>query len=95
LPVKLWKGGERHYANGKCHSHLGSPNMTTVKGFRSRTSSYPRVASYICRQKGEHIDIAEISEFLSKLGAHERAVIVVSGDVAGDPSPLPARESAV
>ena len=53
------------------------------------------MASYMCRQKGEHIDIAEISEFLSKLGAHERAVIVVSGDVAGDPSPLPVRESAV
>jgi len=35
------KVSERHYANGKCHGHLGSPNMTTVKGFRSRTSSYP------------------------------------------------------
>ena len=49
----------------------------------------------MCRQKGEHIDIADTSEFLSKLGADERAVIVVSGDVAGDPSPLPVRESAV
>ena len=47
------------------------------------------MARYMCRQKGEHIDIADTSEFLSKLGADERAVIVVSGDVAGDPSPLP------
>jgi hypothetical protein len=53
------------------------------------------VASYICRQKGEHIDIADTSEFLSKLGAHEGAVVGVGGDVAGDPSPLPVRESAV
>ena len=49
----------------------------------------------MCRQKGEHIDIADTSEFLSKLGAHECAVVVAGGDVAGDPSPLPVRESAV
>ena len=49
----------------------------------------------MCRQKGEHIDIADTSEFLSKLGADERTVVVVGSDVAGDPSPLPVRESAV
>ena len=54
------------------------------------------MARYMCRQKGEHIDIADTSEFLSQLGAHECAVIiVVSGDVAGDPYPLPVREGAV
>jgi len=53
------------------------------------------VARYMCRQKGEHIDIADTSEFLSKLGADERAVVVAGDDVAGDPSPLPVRESAV
>ena len=49
----------------------------------------------MCRQKGEHIDIPDKSKFLSKLGADERAVVVVGDDVAGDPSPLPVRESAV
>jgi hypothetical protein len=49
----------------------------------------------MCRQKGEHIDIPDTSEFLSKLGAYEGAVVVVGGDVAGDPSPLPVREGAV
>ena len=53
------------------------------------------MASYMCGQKGEHIDIADTSEFLSKLGADERAVVVVGSDVAGGPSPLPVRESAV
>ena len=47
----------------------------------------------MCRQKGEHIDIVDTSEFLSKLGVHEGAVVV--GDVARDPSPLPVREGAV
>jgi hypothetical protein len=34
-------------------------------------------------------------EFLSELGADERAVEVTGDDVDGDPSPLPVREAAV
>jgi hypothetical protein len=57
----------------------------------------------MCRQKGEHIDIPDTSEFLSKLGANGFAVVAAGGDIyiwaawkaAGDPSPLPVRESAV
>jgi hypothetical protein len=49
----------------------------------------------MCRQKGEHIDIPDTSEFLSKLGAKESPVVVASDDVPGDPSPLPVREGSV
>ena len=49
----------------------------------------------MCRQKGEHIDIPDTSEFLSKLGAHEGAVVAVGSDVPEDPSPRPVREGAV
>jgi hypothetical protein len=49
----------------------------------------------MCRQKREHVDIPDTFEFLSQLGANGCAVVGVSGDVAGDPSPLPVREGAV
>jgi hypothetical protein len=49
----------------------------------------------MCHQKGEHIDIPDTSEILSKLGANCFAVVVVGCDVPGYPSPLPVREGAV
>jgi hypothetical protein len=49
----------------------------------------------MCRQMREHVGIPDTFEFLSELGANGFAVVAVSGDVAGDPSPLPVRESAV
>ena len=51
-------------------------------------------ANYVCRQKGEHIDIPDSFEFPSELGADGIAVVVARGDVAGYPSPLPVREGA-
>jgi hypothetical protein len=49
----------------------------------------------MCCQKGEHVDIPDTLKILSELGADRFAVVVAGGDVAGDPSPLPVRESAV
>jgi hypothetical protein len=43
----------------------------------------------------EHVGIPDCSEFLSELGANGFAVVVPGDDVAGYPSPLPVRESAV
>jgi hypothetical protein len=45
--------------------------------------------------QGGCADIPDTFHFLSELGAHEGAVVVAGGEIDGDPSPLPVRESAV
>jgi hypothetical protein len=46
-------------------------------------------------QQGEHVEVADGSQFPFELGANGFAIIVASGDVPGDPSPLPMREGSV
>jgi hypothetical protein len=65
-------------------------------GQYSSTGRFSRVqANDMCGQMREHVGIPDGSELLSELGAHGFAVVVAGGDVAGYPSPLPVRESAV
>jgi hypothetical protein len=49
----------------------------------------------MCGQMREHVGIPDGSELLSELGANGFTVVVAGSHVAGYPSPLPVRESAV
>ena len=81
---------------GGCDGRPGAGPGDDACGYGSSTRRFSRVqANYMCRQKREHVDIPDTFEFLSQLGADGCAVVGISGDVAGDPSPLPVREGAV
>jgi hypothetical protein len=81
---------------GGCHGRPGARPGDDACGQGSSAGGFSRMqANDMCRQKREHVEIPDTFEFLSELGANGCAVVVAGRDVAGYPSPLPVRESAV
>jgi hypothetical protein len=65
-------------------------------GQGSSSGAFSRVqANDMCGEMREHVGIPDGSEFLSEPGANGFSVVVPGDDVAGYPSPLPVRESAI
>jgi hypothetical protein len=93
--VRMEQRRDRPRGSGSEARQGGGPG-DDAGGQGSSSGAFSRVqANDMCGEMREHVGIPDGSEFLSELGANGFAVVVAGGDVPGDPSPLPVRESAV